>query len=121
MLNFAPLAKSSQWFILQPLLQYGLESGLEGGGGVQAWCSWEENEREGERKRVVLFFRSTWHFNKLQHPEHSDKQGLASLPQHWLFIVDYVVDPCPGNTGQIRQFNPQHLGLVSLRHGFPLY
>lgn len=56
--------------------------------------------REKEERVGVLFFKSTWHFNKPQHPEHSDKQGLATLPQHWLFIVGYAVDPCPGNTGQ---------------------
>lgn len=50
--------------------------------------------------RRVLFFKSTWHFNKLLHPENSDKQDLASLPQHRLSIVGYAVDPYPGSTGQ---------------------
>lgn len=51
-------------------------------------------------KGGVLFFKSTWHFNKLLHPENSDKQDLASLPQHRLSIVGYAVDPYPGSTGQ---------------------
>lgn len=90
-LRFAPLVEP------RPALASQRGSVRMGEADVQPSVNGESREEVGAVCAGVLFFKSTWHFNKLLHPEHSDKQGLASVPQRWLLGEGYAVNPHPGS------------------------